>query len=65
MHNYNVGSTLKHIRREKGLKQIDVCLDVCSRTFLSKIENNDSIPNTFVMANILSNLNISFDEFFF
>lgn len=65
MYDYNIGSTLKYIRKEKGLKQTDICLNVCSRTFLSKIENNESIPNTFVMANILSNLNINFDEFFF
>lgn len=65
MYDYNIGSTLKNIRKEKGLTQHDVCTDICSRTFLSKIENNESIPNTFVMANILSNLNISFDEFFF
>lgn len=65
MYNYNIGTTLKYIRKEKGMTQTEICTNVCSRTFLSKVENNESIPNTFVMANILNNLNVNFDEFFF
>lgn len=65
INNYDLGSTLKFIRTEKGLNQKDVCFNVCSRTFLSKIETNGSIPNVLVMANILSNLNINFHEFFY
>ena len=64
MHTY-IGSTLKYIRTEKGLKQEEVCRNACSRTFLSRVENSESLPSVFVMSNILNNLNVNFDEFFF
>lgn len=61
----NLGTVLRDLRKSKNKKQLIVCNDVCSRTHLSKIENNLSIPNIYIMGKLLDNLDVSFDEFFF
>lgn len=61
----DLGSTIKKIRVERGLKQKEVCENIVTMSYYSRIERNISDPTITVFLKILSRLNISFDEFMF
>lgn len=61
----NLGLTIKKIRIERGLKQKDVCKNIVTISYYSRIERNISDPTITVFLKILKRLNISFDEFMF
>ena len=62
MENFVYGTTLKKIRKELKLSQKDVSENICSQAMLSRIENNDVIPNVIIMQQLCSRLNKSVDE---
>ncbi|MGX6961861.1 helix-turn-helix domain-containing protein [Vagococcus xieshaowenii] len=62
MENFVYGTTLKKIRKELKLSQKDVSENICSQAMLSRIENNDVIPNVMIMQQLCSRLNKSVDE---
>lgn len=56
---------IKEVRQGKGLKQKEITENVMSRTTYSKIERGLITPGIFNFYNILSKLNVGFDEFFY
>jgi transcriptional regulator with XRE-family HTH domain len=62
----NLGATLTKIRRRKQLKQGELA-EQCgiTQTYLSQIENNRKEPNTALLRNISSILNIPLPVIFF
>ncbi|MGX7030293.1 helix-turn-helix domain-containing protein [Vagococcus zengguangii] len=62
MENFVYGTVLKKIRKELKLSQKDVSENICSQAMLSRIENNDVIPNVIIMQQLCSRLNKSVDE---
>lgn len=59
---YNYGSTLKKIRKELNLSQKEASDNICSQAMLSRIENNEVIPNVVIMQELCERLNISIDD---
>lgn len=42
----SIGDSLKQIRKDKGLRQIDVAKELeISQSYISLVENNQTIPN--------------------
>lgn len=61
----DLGVTIKKIRIERGLRQKEVCKNIVTMSYYSRIERNISDPTITVFLKILNRLNISFDEFMF
>lgn len=59
------GHTIRKIRKNKGLKQKDICQDIVTLSYYSRIERDISIPTIDVFFKIIDNLNISLEEFHF
>lgn len=59
------GKTIKNIRSNKGLKQKDICQDIVTLSYYSRIEREISTPTIDVFLKILDNLNVSLEEFLF
>lgn len=57
-----LGDLLKKIRCGKNLSQNELCEDIISRTYLSKIEHNTSYPTFYILKKIVSKLDISISE---
>lgn len=57
--------TLNNIRHGKGIKQKEITNNLMCRTTYSKIERGIIIPNVFNFYNILSRLDIEFEEFIY
>lgn len=60
---WNFGQIYKEIRKAKGISQKEICTDFLSRSTLSKIENNKLMPSFQTMNFLLTQINMSFDEF--
>jgi transcriptional regulator with XRE-family HTH domain len=62
----DLGSTIKDIRKQKGIKQ-NVLAELCkiSQTYLSQIENNNKEPNISTLREISLQLEISLPILFF
>lgn len=62
----DLGSTIKNIRKQKGIKQIAFA-ELCnlSQTYLSQIENNVKEPNISTLREIAQHLNIPLPVLFF
>lgn len=63
--NYYPGTMLKKIRMSKNLKTSDLCEDLISTSYYSKIEANQSIPSLAIFLSLIYRLNISSTEFFY
>ncbi|MFP8918411.1 helix-turn-helix domain-containing protein [Enterococcus innesii] len=59
------GKTIKKIRKDKGLKQKDICQDIVTISYYSRIERGISLPTIDVFLKIIDNLNVSIEEFIF
>lgn len=59
------GTTLRNIRVEKGLSQKEVCTNVVSLSYYSRIERNISEPTISVFFDLLSRLHVTCEEFLF
>lgn len=60
---WDFGSVYKDIRRSKHISQERVCQDIISRSNLSRIESNKVVPSFETMEHLLSQINMTFDEF--
>jgi transcriptional regulator with XRE-family HTH domain len=62
----NLGSTIKNLRLQKGLKQISLAeLSGITQTYLSQIENNIKEPNISTLKVISANLKVPLPVLFF
>ena len=59
------GPTLRKIRKQKGLSLKELCKDSLSVSFLSKFERGESDISLTSMNQLLTRLNLSYDEFLF
>lgn len=62
MNRYTYGTKLKKIRKHQHLSQKELAHDICSQAMLSRIENNDVIPNVVIMQQLCHRLNVSLDD---
>lgn len=60
---WDYGKIYKSIRKEKGFTQEEVCGNTISRTTLSKFENCKLTPSYETITFLLSQINLSFEEF--
>lgn len=57
-----IGQVLKEFRKEHGMTQKDLSQGICSQSVLSRIENNEEIPNIFVIQQLCHRLGITIDQ---
>jgi len=57
-----IGQVLKEFRKEHGMTQKDLSEGICSQSVLSRIENNEEIPNIFVIQQLCHRLGITIDQ---
>ena len=56
-----VGATIKRLRKERGIRQIDFAKEVgISQTYLSQLENDDRNPTVAVLEKISNVLKIPY-----
>lgn len=53
------GTIIKELRKDRRMSQEDLARDICSQGMLSRIENNDVVPNVLVMQKLCQRLNVS------
>ncbi|WP_165006066.1 MULTISPECIES: helix-turn-helix transcriptional regulator [unclassified Enterococcus] len=56
------GTIIKEIRKEQKMTQKMLSQDICSQSVLSRIENNEELPNVMVMAQICQRLGVTIDH---
>lgn len=56
------GTIIKTIRKERQMTQKMLSQDICSQSVLSRIENNEELPNVVVMAQICQRLGVTIDQ---
>lgn len=56
------GSVIKEIRKTRKLTQKMLSEDICSQSVLSRIENNEELPNVNVMQQICKRLGVTMDQ---
>ncbi|MGC6768665.1 helix-turn-helix domain-containing protein [Enterococcus sp. LJL128] len=56
------GSVIKEIRKKRKLTQKMLSEDICSQSVLSRIENNEELPNVVVMQQICQRLGVTMDQ---
>lgn len=56
------GSVIKEIRKNKKLTQKMLSEDICSQSVLSRIENDEELPNVVVMQQICQKLGVTMDQ---
>lgn len=57
-----IGYILRRLRKEKGITQIFIYKNLCSRKQLSRIENNTSYPSVYLLYHICQRLEVTMDE---
>ncbi|MDT2737744.1 helix-turn-helix transcriptional regulator [Enterococcus pseudoavium] len=57
-----IGQVLKEFRKEHGMTQKDLSQGICSQSVLSRIENNEEIPNIIVIQQLCHRLGITIDQ---
>lgn len=55
------GGVLKQIRKNRQMTQKMLAQDICSQSVLSRIENNEEIPNVLVMQQLCRRLGVTMD----
>lgn len=59
----NLGTSIKKIRKQKNIKLKELESNILSISQLSKIERNEAMPSADKLIQIISKLNIQYDEF--
>lgn len=54
----DMGNFIKKSRKELNITQEELCDGICSISYLSKIENNQIVPNEFYVREIMEKLNV-------
>lgn len=62
-HNKTVGSIIKHHRKEKNLTLEETSEDICSISYLCKVERNQLVPSNKILPKLVKRLNINESEF--
>ncbi|MBV7390080.1 helix-turn-helix domain-containing protein [Enterococcus sp. ALS3] len=57
-----IGEALKEFRKERGFTQKELSQDICSQSVLSRIENDEEIPNILVISQLSQRLGISVNQ---
>lgn len=60
----SVGDIIKNRREELKITQEELCLGICDRKTLSRIENGKNPPTSFVLNSILERLGLSTDMYY-
>lgn len=58
----NIGLLIKMSRIQQNMKQITLAKGICSTSYLSKIENNQTVPSEEVLNLLLSRLNLDYQD---
>ncbi|MFX3673809.1 MAG: helix-turn-helix domain-containing protein [Paenisporosarcina sp.] len=58
----NIGLLIKMSRIQQNMKQITLAKGICSTSYLSKIENNQTVPSDDVLQLLLNRLNLDFQD---
>lgn len=58
----NIGLLIKMSRIQQNMKQVTLARGVCSTSYLSKIENNQTIPSEDVLQLLLERLNLDYED---
>lgn len=56
------GAVIKEIRKNRKLTQKMLSEDICSQSVLSRIENDEELPNVVVMQQICQRLGVTMDQ---
>lgn len=56
------GAVIKEIRKNRKLTQKMLSEDICSQSVLSRIENDEELPNVVVMQQICARLGVTIDQ---
>lgn len=56
------GSVMKEIRKDRKMTQKMLSQDICSQSVLSRIENDEELPNVMVMQQLCQRLGVSMDQ---
>lgn len=59
----NIGLLIKMARIQQNMKQVSLAKGICSTSYLSKIENNQTIPSEDVLQLLLERLNLDYEDF--
>ena len=62
---YSIGSMIQNLRQEQRITMETLCNGLCSKSCLSKIENNVQNPDLFLAEALLQRLGLSTEEFVF
>lgn len=57
-----IGQVLKEFRKEHGMTQKELSQGICSQSVLSRIENDEEIPNIVVIQQLCHRLGITIDQ---
>lgn len=63
MSTYSIGEKVKYLRKKIGMSQEALCVNTCSQSEISRIENDKIIPSSFVLQKIAEKLGVSVDYF--
>lgn len=60
--NKTIGSIIRHYRRQQKLTLEETSEDICSISYLCKVENNQLVPSETILAKLIQRLNIREEE---
>lgn len=58
----SIGETLKKLRQDRQLTQKMLAANICAQSVISRVENNEELPNVIVLHQICERLNITVDQ---
>ncbi|WP_019412857.1 helix-turn-helix domain-containing protein [Paenisporosarcina sp. TG20] len=58
----NIGLLIKMSRIQQNMKQVNLAKGICSTSYLSKIENTQTIPSEDVLQLLLDRLNLDYED---
>jgi transcriptional regulator with XRE-family HTH domain len=58
----NIGLLIKMARIQQNMKQVSLAKGICSTSYLSKIENNQTIPSEDVLQLLLERLELDYED---
>ncbi|PSL41267.1 Xre family transcriptional regulator [Salsuginibacillus halophilus] len=59
-----LGSTLRYLRKQKGMTQKELALGVCTQAQISRIENGEMLPSALICFELVHKLGMGIDYFY-
>lgn len=59
---YTFGNIIRQLRKKQHLTQYDLAKGICSQSMLSRIENNEQIPNIVILQQVCEKLDIEVQQ---